>query len=190
MKSVITAIESVSPLPSTLISLLEQQLAHHKLPANSLLLRPGQISDRIFFVEQGLIRGYYLKGDKDISTGFMAEGQFAISPGSFYTQQPSFEYLELLEDSLLWSLTHNQLSVLYELYPPFNYVGRVVTEQYYVKSELRTHKLRMLSAEERYDWFVIVYAALLNRLSGKHIASFLGLTPETISRIRARKAHN
>lgn len=187
MTTLLEVIHRIHALPSSFDLLLESQLERHQLPKHDLLLTPDKVSNRMFFIEKGLIQGYYLKEDKDISTGFMGEGQFVISPISFFLQRPSFEYLELLEDSLLWSLTYQQLISLYETYPAFNYVGRIITEQYYINSEVRTHNLRMLTADERYQWFISTYKPVLNRLSNKHIASFLGLTPETVSRIRAKK---
>ncbi|GAA4458557.1 Crp/Fnr family transcriptional regulator [Nibrella saemangeumensis] len=187
MNTLLTLIEAIYPVSTALKQSLVSLLSHASLPKGSLLLSPDQISTKIYFVEKGLVRGYYLKDGKDITTGFMPETSFVISPVSFYRQQPSFEYLETLEESPLWSLSYQHLSHLYSQYPEFNYVGRVVTEQYYTRSELRAHHLRMQTADERYRAFLSEYPTLANRVPNKHIASFLGLTPETFSRIRAKR---
>jgi CRP/FNR family transcriptional regulator, anaerobic regulatory protein len=117
----------------------------------------------------------------------MKEGQFALSPVSFFGQQPSFEFLQLLEDCTLNSITHKQLQQLYVEFPEFNKVGRLLVEQYYIRSELRTHQMRSLSAAERYALCQSTYGAMLNRVSNDHLASFIGLTPETLSRVKSKK---
>lgn len=187
MNPLIDLIRKLYPVSDALTSTLSSRLKLVRLPANEFLLTPGQVSSRIYFVEKGLVRGYYLKEHKEFTTGFLSEGQFVISPVSFYRQEPSFEYLELLEDCLLWELHKSHLDTLYSDFPEFNFVGRLLTEQYYSRSELRAHYLRTQTADEKYRLFMEEYATISNRVTNRHIASLLGLTPETISRIRAKK---
>ena len=117
----------------------------------------------------------------------MKESDFIISIVSFYTRQPAQEYIELLEDGLLWSLSFDQLQRLYQQYPEFNTVGRLLTEQYYILSEQRTINLRMQSAGERYQQLLADFPAIFQRVPLKYIASHLGLSPETVSRLRAKR---
>ncbi len=188
MQTLFELIRSIKPMPDGFEQKLGTLLLPNRFRKHEVILQAGTTSNRIFFIESGLTRRYYLKDEKEITTDFMREGDFIISPLSFYTRQPSFEFVEALEASLLWSISRPQLESLYDRFPAFNAIGRVLTEQYYVKSELRAHSLRHLSAEERYAQFFQTHKDLLNRLSGKHIATLLGLTPETYSRIRAKKA--
>ena len=118
----------------------------------------------------------------------MAEGDFVISIVSFFTQQPSTEYLELLEPSTLHAINYQHLQELYRTFPEFNYVGRVLTERYYVQSEQRAHQLRTLPAKERYARLAADFPGLLQRVPLKHLASHLGISPETLSRLRAHRA--
>ncbi len=188
MDALFTIIRQVHPLVSDALLLkLGQMLHREELTRKSFLLTAGAVSRKMYFVEQGLVRGYYLKDDKDVTTWFMQQHDFVISPLSFYRQRPSFEYLQLLEDSVLYSVSYNQVQELYREFPDYNLVGRVLTEDYYVRSEIRAHYLRMLSAEERHTIFAKNYAPVMNRVAVRHIASFLCLTPETVSRIRAKK---
>lgn len=138
-------------------------------------------------MEQGLVRGYALHAGQEISSWFMAEGDFVISIISFLTQQPSTEYLELLEPSVVHSITHKQLNELYQVFPEFNYVGRVLTERYYVLSEQRAYHLRTLSAAERYAQLLRDFPKLVQRVPLKHLASHLGISAETLSRLRAKR---
>ena len=187
MQNLLTLINSIKPMNEDFTAELKALTARKFVSKGNDLLKAGSISDRMYFIETGLVRGYYLKDGKDITTGFIKENGIIISPVSFYTRQPTFEYIETVEDSVLWSLTSVDIGHLYERYPLFNFVGRIITEQYYVRSELRAHHLRNLTAEERCQNFFCTYQDLLNRVSSKHIASFLGITPETYSRIRAKR---
>lgn len=151
------------------------------------MLQPGQVSTRIYFIETGLVGGYYLNNGKEITTGFMKEGDFVISPVSFFRNRPSFEYLQLLEDRQLYALSRPMRFEAYERFAEFNKIGRIDTEEYYVRAELRTHFLRGQTAAEKYYTFLTEYATIVNRVPIQHIASFLGITPETLSRIRAKR---
>ena len=157
-----------------------------ELPVKQQLLRPGQVAQRLYFVEQGLVRGYILGAGQEFTSWFMHEGDFVISIVSFFTQQPSTEYIELLEPSVLSSISHKQLTELYATFPEFNYVGRVLTERYYVQSERRAYQLRTLPASERYAQLVQDFPSLTQRVSLKHLASHLGIAPETLSRLRTK----
>ncbi len=117
----------------------------------------------------------------------MREGDFLISIVSFYTRQPAHEYMELLEESTLLSITYTQLQQLYRDFPEFNIVGRLLTEKYYVMSELRTQNLRMQTALERYQQLLTDFPDIFGRVPLKYIASHLGISPETLSRLRGQR---
>lgn len=118
----------------------------------------------------------------------MQAGDFVISIISFLTQQPSEEYLELLEPTVALSITYDQLQVLYRDFPEFNYTGRLLIEKYYVLSEQRATHLRSRTATERYELLLQNFPAVFQRVAVQHIASHLGMAPETLSRLRNRSA--
>ncbi len=188
METILTAISRVGFVSDDLRDYLRQHLKATSLPKKHLLLEAGQTSNKMYFIESGLTRGYYLKDGKEVTTWFMPEGRFVVSILSFYTQKPGYEYIELLEDSHIWYLSYEKLQKAYQLFPEFNYIGRVLTERYYVLSEYRTYYLRMHTAEERLTLLLNDFPTLLARVKHKYVASFLGISPETLSRLLAGKA--
>lgn len=187
MSALIATIQAFAPISAALAAAIDAVAQRGELPARHCLLQPGQVARRLYFVEKGLVRGYALHAGQEISSWFMSEGDFVISIVSFFTQQPSTEYLELLEPSAVYSIDYQQLEALYRTFPEFNYVGRVLTERYYVQSERRAYQLRTLPAKERYAQLVRDFPKLVQRVPLKHLASHLGISPETLSRLRAKR---
>lgn len=187
MSTLLAAIQALMPVSASLRVALEAAVRREELPAHHQLLRPGQVARRLYFVERGLVRGYALHEGREVSSWFMAEGDFVVSIVSFFTQQPSTEYLELLEPGIIYSIDHRQLDGLYRAFPAFNYAGRLLTERYYVQSEQRAYQLRTLPAAARYAQLLREQPALAQRVPLRHLASHLGIAPETLSRLRARQ---
>ncbi|MFD2585085.1 Crp/Fnr family transcriptional regulator [Pedobacter vanadiisoli] len=151
------------------------------------LLNSGDKSNAIYFIISGTARIYYLdKEGKESNTWFLFENELLISVYSFYTGNSSFEYIETLDDCKLISLKRERLDYLYNKYMEFNFLGRKLTEYYYMRNELQANELRMLSAKERYERLLERSPALFQRVSLSHIASYLGISRETLSRIRNR----
>ena len=176
------------PLSPALTQALMAATRREELPAGHLLLRPGQVARRVYFLETGLVRGYSLLHGREISSWFMREGDFVISILSFFTQQPTDEYVALLEPAVVHSISYAQLQNLYRDFPEFNFLGRQLVEKYYVLSEQRARHLRAHTAAERLDALLAEFPAVFQRVAVGHIAGYLGLAPETLSRLRGRAA--
>jgi CRP-like cAMP-binding protein len=179
---------SIVKLSPTLEQEIGRLLKKEELPKKRLLHDEGQICQRIYFVEKGLVRAFYYKDDgKDITDWFAPENSFITAVDSFFQQKPSRYFLELLEDSVLYSLTYTELESLYNTDPQLERLGRLILLEVFEKSVNRTIALQFQTAQERYQSFAQTYPTLLQRAPLGHIASFLGITQETLSRVRARK---
>ncbi len=139
----------------------------------------------LFFIEKGLLRGYYYEDGKEITNWFGQENEFGTCFYSFITQSPSFENIEALEDCILYKISFSDLQSLYANYPETERIGRIITETYYIKLEERILGLQFKTAKERYARIIETKPSLLQRTSLGQIASYLGITQETLSRIRA-----
>lgn len=162
-------------------------LVQKEVPKGHMLLEQGQICRYLYILDKGFARGFYSQGGKDISLWFAFEGDMLASLYSCVTQKPSYTNIEMLEDSVISGLSYAQLNELYRNYPEFNLIGRLITEQYFIELEERTLSLQFQSASDRYQRLIERYPQLLQRAPLGHIASFLGISQETLSRIRAKK---
>ncbi|MBT9392327.1 Crp/Fnr family transcriptional regulator [Hymenobacter sp. NST-14] len=188
MDAFLTLCRAIHPLTPALEAALRRLAQPETVPAHTQLLVPGSVAQRLYFLETGLVRSYYLREGREVTSWFMPAENFVVSILSFFSRQPSHEYLQALESCRLWSLRYEQVQTLYQQFPEFNFIGRVLTERYYVLSEQRALDLRMLPAAERYARLLRDFPDLLQRVPLHMLASHLGLTPETLSRLRARRS--
>lgn len=186
-KALFSLFNNIYPLPESFWNELSGNISERSFKRKTKLLLEGDICTEIHFIVQGMARAWYYKGEEEITSWFMKEDDIIISVESFFSQKQSMENIELLEDSTLISLPFNTLQVLYSKYLEFNFVGRVLTERYYMLSEERLYGLRMRTGDERYNILSCSHPEIFQRVPLKYIASYLGMRPETISRIRAQQ---
>ncbi|NCT74022.1 MAG: Crp/Fnr family transcriptional regulator [Chitinophagaceae bacterium] len=186
IEQLLNRLNALHPMDEQLTGRIKEVTIISTYPAKTYLLRDGQICDRACMVVKGLARAYYVNEDRDITSRFMDEGFIITSWVSYYHQQPGDEFIETLEDTTLACIRYNDIQQLYKDYPIFNIVGRKQTEYSLYTSEMRTRMLRKQTAKERYTFFLQNHPDLLNRVTLKHIASYLGMNEETLSRIRSQ----
>lgn len=152
---------------------------------NEMILNQGKICKNLHFIETGLARGFRIDDEgKDITNWFAPEGTLATSAYSFISQKPSFENIIALEDCTMRTISRKSLYELYNQFPEMNEMGRELVEIYYLELEERVNALQFQTAKQRYENFVKQDGYLLQRTSLGYIASYLGITQETLSRIR------
>ncbi|MBO0948831.1 Crp/Fnr family transcriptional regulator [Fibrella forsythiae] len=172
---------------STSIDMLMQLTRKQQLPRGTLLVREGQKTDQLFFLESGMARAYFYENENEITSWIIVKNGFAIAPHSFFNQEPSSENIELLAPSTVFSIQYDDLQRLYADFPLFNQVGRKIMEHYVLQYEWRIRILRTRSAEKRYDMFEQQFGPILVTAQGRHVASFLGMTASTLSRLRSKR---
>jgi len=152
------------------------------------LLEIGQKNVHLNLLIKGCAHIYTMddKGQEQTSW-ILSENDIAISVWSFLADAPSLEAIRTLETCLFLRFPKKDLEELYRMFPWFNYIGRRIMENYYLQAEEKANNLRNLSARERYNLFCAQKPALLVRAPMGIIASYLGITGSTLSRIRHRK---
>jgi CRP-like cAMP-binding protein len=148
--------------------------------------KAGRISDRVGFVESGLLRSYFDIKGKETTTFFLQPGSVAAALLSFLRMKPAVENIQAITDSELIFIKRNDLFSLYEENWKWQQVGRVVVETYYVEIEQRSISLQTQSAHERYLRFIKEFPEVIKTVPLNQIASFLGVSSETLSRIRKK----
>ena len=153
-----------------------------------ILLRQGDVCKHIYFVNDGTLRAFYSdKNDKETTIMFGVADWWITDMYSFQNQQPALMNLEALEASEVLELSKVDLDKLYVDVPKFERFFRIIIQNAYIREQVRViHNLSM-TAEERYEVFMQKYPHIAQRVTQKQIASYLGITPEFLSAIRARK---
>lgn len=184
----IRSLSLIAPLSAELQNAFSSYVTENAYPKKHLLLKAGHVAKRIYFINEGFARAFYFtKNIKECTSWFMGQGDLMISVYSFFTQQPAAENIELLEDSVIQSMTWGQLQSIYADFKEFNYIGRIITEKYYIQSEERAILLRTLTAKERYEFLLNSHPDIFQKASLGQIASYLGISQETLSRVRGRQ---
>jgi CRP-like cAMP-binding protein len=175
----------IAPLPAPFQQRLKEELYTESFKARHILLRPGDIARRVYYIKQGFLRAYFIdQSGKKHTTWFMRRGDVMISVYSFFTQSPAQEYIEVLQDCILQSLTYGQLQAYYAEFREGNLIGRTLTEKYYILSEKRSISLRTQTQEERYQYLLGEHPDIHQLTTLDNIASYLGISRETLSRMR------
>jgi CRP-like cAMP-binding protein len=156
------------------------------LPKGHALLRPGSVCHYLWFIEKGLTRTFYIKDGKDVTDWISTENTIAVSIISFLTRQPDRRGIQLLEDSTIWAISHTNLERLYQEYPDIDRLGRLFLSHGIIQLQQRFDDLHFATAHDRYQRLIASNPSLINRVPLGMIASWLGITQETLSRIRAQ----
>jgi CRP-like cAMP-binding protein len=186
MQSLFDHIRQFAKLSKPAIQGMSAALQKMELAKGEFLITEGKICQHIYFLEQGCLRGFYNLDGKEITYWFAFENNFVTSFYSFITRKPSVESIQLLEDSVLWSISYADLQKLYDKHPDIERFGRLMNEHYYVVLEERFVANHFTDSKERYENLITRTPHILQRVSLGHIASYLGMTQETLSRIRSK----
>jgi CRP/FNR family transcriptional regulator, anaerobic regulatory protein len=186
MDKLLNFLNSLFPLPDDLREELVRVLKARTFSRRDFLLKAGHISQNIYFIEQGLVRCFYVHREKDISAWFMKEGDVVVSVNSFFGQMPSIESIQALEDTTVHYISYEELEDLYDRFLCFNVHGRKVLTHYYLLSEQRAVSMRSMKAKERYSYLLSQHPELLQRVPRKYLASYIGVTEATFSNINSK----
>jgi CRP-like cAMP-binding protein len=186
MKEFFELLNSIHPLTAELQEHLLGVLEMTTLKKKDFLLLEGQVCKKICYIQKGLIRCFYNINSEEVCSWFMTERNLIISVESFFSQKPSYESIQALEDCTLISLGYDKLQHIYKTYPELNFVARVLTEKYYVLSEQRLYSLRKKRAPERYKFLRDNFPELVQRVPSKYLSSYLSVSEETLSRIKKK----
>lgn len=164
-------------------ALFEEIWKEETIKRGVILTRIGEVEKNIYFVEEGLLRGFYKNEKTDFTGGFSYEGDLSGIPDSFLNQTPSMYFLETLTHCKVLKTKYKQLKALYDSSREIERFGRVMAEKMMLGLSIRHLELQCFTAEERFKIFLNRSPHLLQKIPQKYLASYLNMAPETFSRL-------
>lgn len=185
-ENVFHAIKQITGFTDNELGIILKYFDTQSLKKKTTILQSGTIAKEVYFILKGCIRLFYVKNGEDISAYFFTERMFAGAYDSFISQKPSRHNIETIEDCLVLSISYKALQELFIEFPRMNeFVRKVLEERFIALHELFTSQI-LDSPEERYLNFQKERPDLIQRIPQHQIATFLGITPVSLSRIRKR----
>ena len=172
------------PLTPSAIEVLAGILVPMKYQKGDTILEEGMVCRALYFVEKGMVRQYYYKNQKDVTEHFSFEGRIVFCIESFLKQEPSRLIVEALENTILYAIPYDELHKLMVRNQEMEMLYRKILEHVAISSQEHADSQRFENASERYERLLREKPEIILRAPMVHIASFLQMTPETLSRVR------
>ena len=185
MESLIRYINQFVLLDRQAIDALYKYAEIEHFPKNSKILEEGQYCRKIWFIKKGMVRKYYWHKGKEITTWMHTENDIFTSLPAYAGQIHSTEFIEACESTELISISRKNSEKLAQFHP-FVEFSNLLMEKQFVEIDVNTKKLNQLDASGKYSYLCKMAPELIKRAKLGHIASILGITQETLSRIRKR----
>ena len=186
LKKFIEKYESISKEDWELIS---SSFRRKELPLNYNLLEEGKVCKNLYFLESGLLRFFIVKEGIEVNKFFTVDSFFFTSQASFNSKTPSTEYIQTIEKSIVWETSYEENQELLKL-PSWSSFGRKITQEVQLDTEKILEEIQTETAESRYVKLLENKPDLLQRISLKHLASYFGIAPQSLSRIRKKIGDN
>ncbi|PWJ44369.1 Crp/Fnr family transcriptional regulator [Sediminitomix flava] len=185
-KAFLQPVISTEKIIDELLTLLLEISEVKEYEKGTNLLKEGEYCKNAYIIHKGFIRRYTLQDGKDITLEFAHENEMITSIYSITTGKASLDYLEAVENSTVIQIGFQNIQELYHESIDSLYFGRLLRDRYYLSLEKRILSLQMHSAKERYDDLMTNQPEVIQRASLGQIATYLGITQETLSRVRKK----
>jgi CRP-like cAMP-binding protein len=184
MEQLLKAISKYIKVSENLRKDLESRLNFETFKKREIILDESHICTKSYFIQQGILRLYYLKDGKEIAEFFCSENEWINSPKSFLKRELDEYYIDSIEDSQVWSLHLNDLMDLFNRYPEMERYARMDMGSSFIYFMDRLAIARFSTALEKYQHFLKTYQDIHHRIPLGMAASYIGITQETLSRLR------
>lgn len=186
----ITQISQIAELEIGDVELIKSSFKPLFLPKGSFFLRAGEINKHVGFLQKGLVRYFVYKDDEESTFEFTKEGEFVADYDSFRNHKVSIQNIQAIEDCELLIINYKDVQTIFNSTKNGNLIGRHIIEHRFDVMVNQLLAVYMQNHEERYNQFINQYSDLTQRIPQYLIASFVGVKPPSLSRIRRRFAKN
>ncbi|HZX74209.1 MAG TPA: Crp/Fnr family transcriptional regulator [Cyclobacteriaceae bacterium] len=180
----IKVIKSIHPVSENFTRTLKGMLIPLSFPKNHLLLKPPAICEHIYFIHRGFAMCYLICKKKRNVESFWKEGQFVLSASSFFEQKPTEQYIQLMRKSDLLAVTHASFQRLYVLYPETQQLFQLITIHDNQRARRHVFEIKHMEAYERFEKLIKIFPDIDKAVPQECIASYLGITPQSFSRMK------
>ena len=177
-------IQSHSHVSDEVYQLFLDTAKKKEIPKNQVLFHPEKVNDKCLFIEKGILRGYKIIDGKDYTHHFYFSNWFATDFKSFLTDEPSDIYIETLTETIYYEFDKKDLLQLYSQHHSLEKLGRIISEKAYLFTVEKLANMQTLDLKERYKNLVKKSPELFQKVPQKHIASYLGVSEQSLSRIK------
>jgi CRP-like cAMP-binding protein len=188
MRDLFIQLNSICPMPEGLEKWLRLSVQPRRLERKDFLWKPGKSNQNLYFVQSGLLRIYHRTGGKEISFAFAKEQDICVCLNSFFDGQDTIEYIQALKKTTVYYIDQEQLRRAYASFPELNYTGRLIAEKYLLLLYRRVAGMWMQKAADKYRWTIQHHPWLLERIPSKYLASYMGMTPVMLCRLKKMSA--
>ena len=186
-ENILEHFEKFIPLSENLKSELTKKLNYIVFKKGEIVLNANQVCTESYFINKGILRTYFLKDGKEISEYFCGIDEWVNSPKSFMQRKKDIYYIDAIENTDAYFINVNDLVYLFDNFPEMERYARLSMGSVFGHFMERITSMRFTSAKERYTHFQKTYSDIYHRIPLGMVASYLGITQETLSRIRAKK---
>lgn len=187
MQNLLQQISNRCFISPDLLKRLESDFERREITQGDRVLMQGHKANYLYFIEKGILHNYYYHDGKKVSSWFYKEQQFITSWHSFYAQKASFEEIESLENCILYQISYDNYQKLIADFPAFGNFARLLAEEMLIFLDEFNKGWSFFSAKEKYQTLLSFFPDIELRVKLGYIASFLGISQETLSRLRTQK---
>lgn len=184
MEAIRKYFDQLVPMSDSEWKLFSSKLKRRELKKKENVLDITQIEENLAFVERGMLRYFVPKEEGDITFGFCFEGEFSTAYDSFVSRSPSKYKIETLTPTIIWYITYKDLQHIYKKTQVGQEIGRLIAETLLVRKTDRELSLLLETASARYLNLFTERPQIIKEIPLKYIASYIGVTPQSLSRIR------
>ncbi|MGN6530808.1 MAG: Crp/Fnr family transcriptional regulator [Ginsengibacter sp.] len=187
MEKLILFLNNLHPVSESLEAALRTRFRFMRKKKNEFLLFEGETCRHAWYLQKGLVRCYYERDEREVTTWFMEENHVIVMFKSLFGQKKSLYNIQALEDCELYGIRHEDLLHVLETHPEARHIRTIITDRYSNLKDIRIRATSMRDPNDRYAYFVKHFPHLPGRVTLEHIASYLNISKSSVARARRHK---